>query len=207
MLPPAEINYAVEGIVDAAVARRLITHCGGALGLERVMGGKSRLDPVIERYAQSARFLPWFILRDMDHDADCGPALRFNKLAANVEYLCFRIAIRSVEAWLLADRASLVQFLRIPASQMPEHPEALANPKTTIVNLGRRSASLNVRRAIVPREGAGASEGPEYAAFMVEFAGSHWRPEVANKVDPHSSLSRAIRCLTELAGRARTAQS
>jgi hypothetical protein len=203
MLPAAEINYAVEGTMDAAIARRLIIHCGGVPGLERVMGGKSKLDPNIVRYAQSARSLPWLIIRDLDHDADCGPTLRFEKLTHTYEYLCFRIAVRQIESWILFDEEALVAFLRVKHRRQQVDPETLENPKTAILNLGRRSSSLSVRRAIVPREGIGASEGPEYSAFMVEFVERHWRPEVAIAFNPDSSLARAARCLADLTQRAR----
>jgi hypothetical protein len=197
---PAEINYAVEGYVDAAVARRLIQHCGGIPGLERVTGGKTKLDPLIPKYVASARMLPWLILRDLDFDAACPVEMRAALSQEVAELLCLRVVVREVEAWLLADGDALSEFLRVRPGLMPAAPESLRDPKQTLVNLARRSSSSAIRAAMVPTRSSGAQEGPEFASYLTEFVETHWRPAVA-AADIDSSLSRALRCLTRLVQR------
>ncbi len=193
-----EINFATEGLVDAAVAERLIRHCGASPGHKGVSGGKSRLDPNIARYALSANHLPWLILRDLDHDAECAPALR-NSLSSNdPELLCLRIVVREIEAWLMLDRESMCSFLRVRPSRIPNDPEGLDDPKQSLVNAARTSTSQGIRMALVPKPGAGASEGPEFAAQMVDFVWNHWDVQRALADNPTSSLARAVRCLQRL---------
>ena len=194
----ARVNYATEGGVDAAVAERLILYCGASVGLGRVAGGKSKLDPNISRYVESANSLPWLIIRDLDHDATCAPELRTRLSQRYLPLLCLRIAVREIESWLLADRHSISTFLRVRVGAITTSPEDLPDPKGNVVNLARRSSSRAIRAAMVPEEGVGASEGPEYAAFMTEFARKHWDVPSALSHDTTSSLNRAVRCLERI---------
>ncbi len=54
-------------------------------------------------------------------------------------YMCFRVAVREVEAWLLADREQIARFLSIARSRVPQSPETLDNPKQRLVELARHS--------------------------------------------------------------------
>lgn len=193
-----EVNYATEGVLDAAVAERLIANAGGVPGLRRVLGGKSKLDPAIPRYIQSSVHIPWLIIRDLDNDERCAPSLRRRFPAGENNLLCFRIAVRQIESWLLADREALAMYLKVPLSKVPVAPEALPNPKRSLVDLSRSSTSLAIRSGMVPDEGVGASEGPEFTARMREFVSDHWRPAHAAAWDLSSSLARAIACLNRL---------
>lgn len=199
---PAEINFLVEGRVDAAIARRLISHVGGTPGLEKIAGGKSKLDPLLARYRQSAARLPWLIMRDLDHDAECGPSLKERLLPDSAELLCFRIVVREAEAWLMYDVEALSSFLKVSERLIPRNPEGLDDAKLTLVNLARRSRSSSIRTAMTPRPSSGATEGPEFSASLAAFVTEFWRPEVAAEVDDRSSLARAVRCLAALTARA-----
>ncbi|HZP43166.1 MAG TPA: hypothetical protein VFD84_16885 [Candidatus Binatia bacterium] len=196
MPEPVIISAAVEGIVDEAVARRLIAHAGGSPGAVYGKQGKSALRDKIGGYNKAARHAPWFVLVDLNGDADCAPPLRESWLAAPAPQLCFRVAVRQVEAWLMADREALAKYLGIAQSRAPADPEALQNAKVEMVNLARRSRRKDVRADMVPREGSGRSVGPAYAARLIEYVESHWRPEVA--AQGAESLRRAIACLQRL---------
>ena len=97
------IGAAVEGAPDEAVA--LIDHSGGRIGKVYGKSGKPHLQKKIAGYNDAARYGPWFVLVDLDNDADCAPPLRDAWLPA--PGLCFRIAVHEVEAWLMADPESL----------------------------------------------------------------------------------------------------
>lgn len=198
-----DVNFATEGLVDAAVAERLIRHCGAQPGNPRIAGGKTRLDPNIPRYVNSARQLPWLILRDLDHDAACGPELRQQLSSEELPLLCLRIAVREIEAWLMHDREALSRFLKVRVARIPEHAETLDDPKQALINAARSSTSSSIREAMTPRDGAGASEGPEFAAYMVDFVRNHWDIRRAVGQDQNTSLARAVRCLTRLVAEAR----
>ncbi|RLF63060.1 MAG: hypothetical protein DRN33_04790, partial [Thermoplasmata archaeon] len=118
-MPLVVINAAVEGIVDEAVVKRMIDFVGGTPG--RVFGkeGKPLLRKKIEGYNNAARRSPWVVLVDLDHDEECAPLLRNEWLPQPASKMCFRIAVREVEAWLLADRKGIASFLGVSQSAVP----------------------------------------------------------------------------------------
>jgi len=195
------ISAAVEGDVDEAVARRLIEAAGAAPGTVYGKNGKSALKTRIHGYNNAARHAPWFVLVDLDSDFDCVPPFRGNWLPDPAPRLCFRVAVRQVEAWLMADEQTLAEHLRVARNAVPPTPEELGNAKVGMVNLARRSRRLDIRKDMVPREGSGRAVGPAYASRLIEYIRDSWRPEVAaNRSD---SLRRAMACLSRLVREAR----
>jgi hypothetical protein len=174
------ISAAVEGIVDEAVARTLILFSGAIPGPVYGKQGKPFLQQRIRGYNTAAHHAPWVVLVDLDRDHDCAPPLFAAWLPQVAPRLCFRVAMRAVEAWLLAD------------------PEALDNPKLTMVALARASRRRDIREDMVPREGSGRPVGPAYASRLIEFTSSSWRPQSA--AQRANSLWRAIECLRRIAG-------
>lgn len=190
------IAAAVEGVVDEAVVQRLIKHVGAALGDVHGRRGKAYLRERMAGFNNAARHAPWFILVDLDRDADCAPPLRAAWLPNPSPLLCFRIAVREVEAWLLADRERLAEFLRVSRARIPASPERLASPKAQMVTLARNSRRRDIRADMVPRPESGRNEGPAYASRLIEFVSSRWRPDEAARNS--DSLRRAIDCLRRL---------
>jgi hypothetical protein len=197
MAGPTIISAAVEGIVDEAVVRRLITHAGANPGDVYGKKGKSFLRQRINGYNSAARHSPWLVLVDLDNEHDCAIPLRDAWLPYPAPHLCFRVAVREVEAWLLGDSDRLAGFLGVARSKLPNDPEQLPDPKGTMVTLARASRRRAIREDMVPRPGGGRQVGPAYSSRLIEFASVEWRPDVAaNRVD---SLMRSVRCLERLA--------
>lgn len=190
------ISAAVEGMVDEAVVRKLIIHAGAAPGDVYGRQGKSLLRQKIAGYNNAARRIPWIVLVDLDRDHDCAPALRHAWLPQPAPYLCFRVAVREIEAWLLADPERVASFLSVGSSRLPSDPERLDDPKETMVNLARASRRRDIREDMVPRPGSDRQVGPAYASRLIELVSVHWRPEVAAR--RAESLMRAIRCVKRL---------
>jgi len=193
MSPAIVVNAAVEGIVDAAIVRRLLENSHLALGEVYGKKGKGHLIQKINAYNLAARFAPWIVLMDLDRDDECAPPFRYSKLPDPAPYLCFRIAVRTIESWLLADRENLSRFLAVAVSIIPNDPENLDNPKETSVNIARRSRRKGIREGMVPRPGSGRTTGPTYSSRIIEFASKDWCPATASR--RADSLKRAIRCL------------
>jgi hypothetical protein len=190
------ITAAVEGNVDEAVVRRLIEHVGGTPGPVYGRNGKNHLRQRVSNYNQAARLSPWIILVDLDHDAECAPPLRGEWLPNPSPYMCFRVAVRQVESWLLADRERLARFLSVNTSRVPQNPESVDFPKNTVIELARQSRRREIREDMVPRPGSGRAVGPAYTARLIEFVigmSTGWRPEVAAQYS--ESLNRSLRCL------------
>lgn len=185
------VTVAVEGVIDAAVAQRILAFAG--LHLARaplVSGGKNRLDRQLRGYNNASRHSPWLVLRDLDHDAPCAAALRQQLVATPSEGLILRIAVRTIESWLIADRKGLAKYLRVPVSSVPTEPERLLSPKDSIIRLARRSKSDTLRRQLIPMQGSIARVGPGYTARISEFALIDWDPAAAAECS--RSLARTV---------------
>lgn len=193
------IHGAVEGRVDEAVLCRVVQHLGATPGSIHVKNGKANLLAKLHGYNHAARFMPWVVLVDLDNDEDCAPPARRSWLPNPEPYMCFRVAVRAVEAWLLADRERLARFLGIRISHVPPNPEAIVNPKRTVIELARRSPRRAICEDMVPRPGSGCTQGPAYTSRMIEFAmdlRAGWRPDVAGSSS--ASLCRCLRCIHRL---------
>lgn len=186
----------VEGPTDAAVAERLLEHVGLALGPVYGLRGKAYNDQRLKGYNNAARFAPWLVLRDLDRDGPCASALVDALLPAPSSHMRFRVAVREMEAWLLADAGALSRHLSVPIGQIPSNPDDLPDPKRALVQIAQRSSKREIRRDMAPRAGSGAMVGPGYTTFVVEFARTRWRPEVAAIQSP--SLARCIAALKTL---------
>ena len=196
MSGPVNISAAVEGIIDEAVVRKLITHAGGQLGAVYGRNGKLALRQKINGYNNAARHSLWIVLVDLDREADCAPPLREAWLPDPAPDLCFRVAVREIETWLMVDAETLAEFLRVARRRIPGRPEHSDHPKESMVTLARHSRRRAVREDMVPREGSGRPIGPAYTSRLVEYVESRWRPEVAAR---HAeSLRRAIACVERL---------
>ncbi|MBI5477257.1 MAG: hypothetical protein HY906_00290 [Deltaproteobacteria bacterium] len=192
-MPRATVTVAVEGPSDAAVAERLLDHAGLEMGPVHGLQGKALLDRQLLGYNNAARHACWLVLRDLDTDADCAPHLLSRLLPSPARSMRFQIAVRAVEAWLIADRERLGQFLQVPVGRIPVVPDTLPNPKETLVDLARLSRSKAIRQDMVPSPGTSATVGPGFVGRIIEFATRRWRPEAAAA---HSDSLR--RCLADL---------
>ncbi len=193
MAGPVTVSAAVEGLLDEAVARRLIVHAGGVPGPVYGKNGKAFLREKIAGYHNAARHAPWLVLADLDRDAQCAPPLRDAWLPRPAPRLCLRFAVREIEAWLMADAETLARFLGVPRQRIPAAPEEAERPKELMVGLARRSRRPAVREDMVPRPGSGRATGPAYTSRLMEYVEDHWRPEVAAR--RAESLRRALACL------------
>ncbi len=200
--PPVVISAAVEGTVDEAVVGRLIAEAGGTLGVVYGKSGKRHLLERTPAYNAAATHSPWMVLVDLDHDAECAPPALQRWLPTPAPNMCYRIAVREVESWLLADRERLTSFLGVSLSRIPTAPESIDDPKQLMVNLARHSRRRHIREDMVPREGSGRLVGPAYTSRLIEFvtdSASGWRPQVA--ATNSESLRRCLTCLRSLVAR------
>ncbi len=199
--PTASVTAAVEGILDEAVLGMLLRRRGVDLCAVHGKRGKRDLLRNVRGYNHAAGQAPWILLVDLDQEP-CAPTLRNAWLPRPARFMCCRIAVRSVEAWLLADRERLATHLSIPRTLVPRDVEALEHPKRAVVDLARRSRSRRVRETLVPRAGAGRQVGPGYTGAMLDFVARAWRPQVA--AERCDSLARAIRGIEELLRKTRS---
>jgi hypothetical protein len=187
------INAAGEGYPDEVVIKALC----GCIGIEVAAyfnaQGKAHLDRKVSGYNKAAKRWHWLVLRDLDGDAECAPDLRHLLLPEPEKLMEFRIVVRAIEAWLLADRSSLAKFFRVSEKRVPLDPEQLVDPKGAMIQLCSLSRRRDLKEDMLPRRGSGARVGPAYASRLAEFAEKEWRPRVAAKSS--DSLHRCIKRL------------
>ena len=187
------IPVLLEGDTDLPIAEKLLNLVGSEVGTVHGLKGESRLDQLLPSYNRAARFGRWFVLRDLNGDGECAPELVHRLLPHSAARMCFRVAVRASEAWLLADREAIGDFLAIGTGRVSESPDSLRDPKRAVVNLARSSRRRAIREDMVPARGTSARVGPGYTARMIEFSSSLWRPEVAATRSP--SLAKCIAAL------------
>ena len=193
------ITGAVEGTLDEAVLIRLVEHVGATPGPIHGKMGKQALLERLHGYNQAAQFNPWLVMVDLDADVDCAPPFRQNHLPQPAGNMCFRIAVRAIEAWLLADRERIAKWLSIARSLIPPEPDALSDPKNVVVTLARNSRRRAIKEDMVPQPGSGRSVGRAYTSQMIQFVSDQtdgWRPQIA--ANTSNSLARCLSCLRGL---------
>lgn len=193
------LQIVVEGDTDVPVVSKLAKDARlEVIGIID-LAGKSQLDLRLSRFNDAANGTPWFVLRDLDHDAECAPALLADRSFVPKSWMVYRIAVREVEAWLLADAESLADFLGVEPSLIPTDPDGEADPTTTLVNLARRSSRATVRKRMVPKPNSSAQVGPLYEAAIIEYGAEHWSLDRACRRS--ASLKRAREALRDLGRR------
>ena len=193
------VSGAVEGIVDEAVFTRLVRFTRAGVGTVHRAEGKSRLLARLSGFNHAARHQPWLVLVDLNGDADCAPEFRRRHLRRPSRFMAFRVAVRAVEAWLLADRVRVASWLCVSEKWVPTRPDAELDPKKTLIEIAGRSASRDIRMEMVPRPGSGRSVGPLYSSRLIEFIQNErwgWRPPAAARSS--ESLERCLRDLRRL---------
>jgi hypothetical protein len=190
---------AAEDELSCAVMQRLIEESGRPFLASRILNtrGNDQLKKNMDKFKAACRVVPHIVLTDLDRHP-CPPAL-IKQWQANVlpSRMLFRIAVREVEAWLLADREGIAKFLDIAINKLPHEPEAEAGPKRTLINLARKSRKRRLAQELVPEAGSAARIGPLYNARMREFVGNTWN--IQRACDHAPSLARAVsRLLTFL---------
>lgn len=193
----ASLTTVVEGMLDEAVVARLLAVHDLRQTASYPTGGETRLDQKIQAYNAAAQHGIWLVLRDLDSDAACPGELVAQLLPKPAAGMCLQLAVRQVEAWLLADHEALAAFLKLGKVAIEPAPERLVDAKRSLVKLAGRSRSGAVRRGMVPSEGSGRRQGPQYTDIMSDFAARFWSPGRAAARAP--SLARMNGYLDRLA--------
>lgn len=189
------VDTLVEGLLDEAVAHRLLYHCNHTPGTSFGRNGVNYLRRKVQGFnVRAQNGVPILMMVDfMDTGETCPPSVPRTWLPNRSPNFLLRVVVREVESWLLADREALADWLGISVVHVPSQPEAVTDPKQTVVNLARRSRRKHIYTALVPVTGISASVGADYVGKLSEYVDSVWRPEVARLIAP--SLDR---CLTRL---------
>ena len=191
------IQLAVEDKLSEVVLRAVLDQSGRDYEVGSCLSrrGSGYLRKTIRAFNNAAKGTPFIVLTDLD-DAQCAPALIRDWLTVPKHpNLVFRVAVREVEAWVLAHRTAFADFLGIKQEILPKRPDKLKDPKSALIHLARKSRRRSLREAIAPRRGSTATKGRGYNATLGRFVEGRWNARAAMKVSP--SLRRAFEAISD----------
>jgi len=195
-----DIILAVEDALAESLARAIAAAQDVNVAQCLQKRGKTYLKQRAHALGETAKIIPVLMLIDQDTPTPCPSDLRTDWLQADSpESLLFRVAVMESEAWLLADRKNVAEFLGVSMNRLPMNPDAEPDPKQTIINLAMKSRKRAIRSGLVPQRAKTASIGPEYNSLLPEFVMTQWDLDTASANS--KSLARTVRCLGELKAR------
>ncbi|HEU0178839.1 MAG TPA: DUF4276 family protein [Blastocatellia bacterium] len=195
----AIIHTLVEGLMDESVANRLIKMAGHTPGTCFGKKGYAKIQAKVRGFNQTSVGANYLVLVDfMDTGLGCPAEVVSQWVPHRRPNLLFRIVVRELESWLLADKENLADFLNVSVAKISADPEQLKDPKLTLVNLARSSRSKSIREALVPDpDSVTAKEGRLYTSEMVRFIQERW--DITNARDNSESLNKCCIRLEEMA--------
>jgi hypothetical protein len=196
-----DIALATEDALSEAVAIALLQQSGREYRIWQRLRRKGfgYLKSKAHAFNQMAfSGLPVLLLTDLDRHP-CAPALRRDWLPGPIsERLLFRVAVREVESWLIADPEGLAGFLGISRAKIPLAPDQLPEAKGSLLSLVKTSRKRALRSEILPAPGSTAPVGLGYNLQWSRFVRDHWSPRRAAERSP--SLQHARLRIREFSG-------
>jgi hypothetical protein len=182
------INLAVEDELGEQMIRVLLAQSGRAFPIGAVYGkrGNSYLKKTLPAFNNAARGMAYFVFTDLDNKPcatfmiedwfNCPATVYPKRRNAN---LLFRIAVREVESWIMADRKAFAEFLGISVHKIPTQTDNILDPKKFLLDLARSSRKKDLRDDLVPRPDDSRQIGPDYNGRLSEFLHSAWQAPMA----------------------------
>lgn len=180
-MKPYPISLAVEDQLSEAVLKKILRFAKDRYLVSTCYnrGGYGYLKKNIAGFNNAAKGIPFIVLTDLDN-SECPPALIREWLPyPKHPNLLFRIAVREVEAWLLADWNGFARYLGIVKKHIHFDIESIKNPKHLLIELAQKSRKRRLREAIVPGPKSDAKQGPDYNGALITFVNEFWDIKVA----------------------------
>jgi len=189
------INLVFEDVLSEAVLKQMLKQSQRPFLVGDCFNqrGNDQIQKKISGFNNAAKGMPYLVLTDLDN-ADC-PLVILSEWLTQPKHpnLLFRIAVKEVEAWLLAHREAFAQFLGISVDLIPGDADRIPDPKQCLINLAKKSKKRNLREAIVPERNSTAKIGKDYNRPLIEFVNESWQVASAQTNSP--SLKRAMNAL------------
>ena len=172
---------ATEDILSEEVGRRLILELGEkfSVGPTFRQNGNGYLKQRLPNFCSIAERQPFLLITDLDQTV-CPTYLISDWLGNRPKppNLLFRVAVREIEAWLLADHDGIIDFLGARVTKLTEKPDALPDPKSEFLRQALR-APREIREDIVPEKNAITRIGLGYNRRLTDFVRNVWNPNRA----------------------------
>lgn len=202
-MTPVHVNIVIEDDLSKEIVIKILNEFGDRfcinnifpdLKREKASAGCGYIKQKIAGFNSAAKTFPYIVLTDLDEN-ECAPALIREWLPHGKQRnLLFRVAVREVEAWVMADRSSFAKFLGLEPKNIPlDIDREVPDPKKFLLDLTRRSRKKDIQIDLLPRKDSTARVGPNYNQALIYFLYKHWRLEEAIKYS--ASLNRMYRSL------------
>lgn len=192
------IDLAVEDDLSEAILRQLLKSNGDKFEVRAChkRGGFGYFKKRIHGFNAAAKIFPFFVLTDLDKE-ECPPVLiKEWGLEKRNPNLIFRIAVREVEAWLLADKTNFASYIGVSKDLFVNNVEKISDPKQALINLARRSHKRKIKDSLVPEENSTAKIGKNYNPCLIDFVNNKWDYSGAAKKSP--SLMKALEAIRKI---------
>jgi len=167
-------------------------------------GGFGYIKKSLRKFCNLALRERVFVLTDLDR-AECAPTLRASWLDTLPDWddfpecMVFCVAVREVEAWLMADALAFASFFSVsPTALASDIESTVTDPKEFLVATVKKSTDRSLREAVVPASKSNAAVGFGYNQVLSKFVAESWLPE--RGASSSKSLNRAINRLETLLG-------
>ena len=191
------ISLAVEDQLSEAVLKKILSIAEDRFLVAKCYsrGGFGYLKKNIAGFNNAAKGIPFLVITDLD-TSECPPALIREWLPYTKHpNLLFRIAVREVEAWLLAVCNGFARYLGIAIEGIPLDVESIKDPKRRLIELAQESRNRRLREAIVPSSKSDARQGPDYNGALITFVNEFW--DIKAAMDNSISLKRTIKAVID----------
>lgn len=184
------IAVATEDELSEAIALRLISEVQlpHEVTYKLRRGGFGYLRSKMDSWCRMAEHQVMMVLTDLDR-ANCLVEFRDEWLAGRPlpASMIFRIAVREVESWILADHQAMRELIG-NKGVLPAQPDKLNDPKQALLGLGK-TAPKSVRDDLIRTIEGQLRQGVGYNARLTHWINTAWSPERAAERSP--SLARA----------------
>ena len=203
----------VEDEPTQHVVRRIVDYLAGKVprkvvlmdGYPFVVGGYGQLKVKAKKWAEAAEHGSWMlVVTDMDTDKGLTPNdlgekwLGVDCLGMLPPKFIFRIAVREIESWIMADREAFAKYLHVSEDNVTTTPDELSDPKLELFRIIREKCKALRFKRMLPTKNQHV--GIDYNVRMCEFVDKFWRIEKAMQVSPslHRAVSRLLKTLSEV---------
>lgn len=189
------INLVFEDELSEAFMKKLAEYFGHKYLIiaSYTRGGYGYIKNNIKAFNNASKGSVYFILTDLDNYS-CPLELmdEWLGLKNRRHNLLFRVAIKEVESWALADIIGFSDYFGVSERLVPRSPDTVSDPKKVLIDIVRKSKKKSFKQDILPVN-ENAKVGPNYNARMIDFVNKKW--SINSALKNSESLNRAYHAL------------
>lgn len=188
------INLVVEDELSETVVRKIFSESQQKfeVGVVYSRGGYGYIKQKIDGFNRAAKGIPYAVIVDLEDE--CPPSQIMHWLNHPIHAnLIFRIAIKEIESWIMADRRGFASYVNVSIDHIPIQTDSVQDPKQFLIDLTRQSRRSAIREAIVPKRNSTAKVGPYYNSQLSDFVQHNWN--MIEAINHSDSLARAVRAI------------